>query len=171
MKIIGALVIIFSLTMIGFQAASMFSNRPKEIRRIIIGLQVLETEICYGSTALPQALLHVAKRVRGNVGELFYLASGFLTHYDGLSTSDCWEMAIEKMWGKTVMKKPEKEILMHLGKVLGQSDRSDQQKHIRLAAINLQSEEEEARSDQKKYEKMCKSLGFLGGILAVILIY
>ncbi|HBI05200.1 MAG TPA: stage III sporulation protein AB, partial [Paenibacillaceae bacterium] len=62
-------------------------------------------------------------------------------------------------------------VLLQLGQVLGQSNREDQQKHIRLALMNLKSEEDVARAQQQKYEKMCRSLGLLGGLLVVILLY
>lgn len=149
----------------------MYAHRPKEIRRLSVALQLLETEICYGSTTLPVALEHVGRRVAGEIGKIFKQTADYLLQYDGLSTMDCWEMGIEKIWPKTTMRQAEKEILLHLGKVLGKSDKLDQQKHIRLAVMNLQKEEEEARSEQQKYEKMFKSLGVLSGILAVILMY
>ena len=171
LKLVGAVIIMFSATMVGFQAASMYSHRPKEIRRLIVALQLLESEIFYGSTTLAIALDHVAKRLEGEIGLIFHTAADYLTHYDGLSTADCWEMAIEKTWSKTAMKKQEREILVHLGKVLGRSDKEDQRNHIRLAIMNLQSEEVTARDDQQKYEKMYKSLGFLCGVLVVILMY
>ncbi|RXT13776.1 stage III sporulation protein SpoIIIAB [Ammoniphilus sp. CFH 90114] len=171
LKLLGASIILFSATMIGFQVAKMYSRRPKEIRRLSVALQLLETEICYGSTTLPLALEHVGKRVQGEIGSIFRQSADYLLKYDGLSTMDCWEMGVEKTWPKTTMRQAEKEILLHLGKVLGKSDRQDQQKHIRLAVMNLKKEEEEARMDQQKYEKMCKSLGVLSGILAVILMY
>ena len=87
------------------------------------------------------------------------------------TTQECWELAIERDRKKNRHEIPEKEVLLHLGQVLGQSNREDQQKHIRLALINLKSEEQQARDNQQKYEKMCRSLGLLGGLLVVILLY
>jgi stage III sporulation protein AB len=171
LKLIGAVIVLLAGTLVGFQAAKIYSTRPKEIRRLIIGLQLLETEICYGATTLGIALNHVAQRIGDRVGDIFLRAGQYLHEYDGLSTTDCWEMAVDKTWKQTMMKNSEKEILLHLGNVLGKSDKDDQQKHLRLAVMNLTSEEQEARIEQQKYEKMCKSLGFLGGLLAVILIY
>lgn len=42
-------------------------------------------------------------------------------------------------------------------------------KHLRLALLQLKSEEDAAREDQAKYEKMSKSLGLLSAALIVIL--
>jgi stage III sporulation protein AB len=171
LKAVGAIIILFAATMIGFQAANLYAERPKEIRRLIIGLQLLDTEIYYSQLPLQQALFRVARRLRGVVGVIFQTAGEYLKNYDGLSTTDCWELAVSKTWNKTTMRKPEKEVFLTLGRVLGRSDKQDQQKHLRLAIMNLQSEEQEAKFDAQKYEKMYKSLGFLSGLLAVILMY
>ena len=69
------------------------------------------------------------------------------------------------------MKQAEQEVVLQLGSVLGVTDRSDQIKHLRLAISQLQAEETESREDQRRYEKMWKSLGVLIGALIVILMY
>lgn len=171
MKLIGACVVFVSATLIGLFAANAYAQRPREIRQLGIALQLLETEICYGAIALPIALDRVANRVRGPVGQLFKRASSHLSTEDGLSTEDSWRRAVEQIWSQTTMKKSEKEILLHLGSVLGKSEKEDQRKHIRLTLTNLQQEELTAREEQQKYEKMCRSLGILCGLLAVILMY
>ena len=48
-------------------------------------------------------------------------------------------------------------------------DRDQQQKQIKLTMVHLDREEAEAKENQLRYEKMLKSLGFLGGLLIVIL--
>ncbi|RKD25570.1 stage III sporulation protein AB [Ammoniphilus oxalaticus] len=171
MKLIGACILLFSATMLGFHTATRYAKRPQQIRELGIALQLLETEICYGATALPLALDYVSKRARGEVGRLFQQAAQRLLAEDGRSTAECWEQAVEQVWSSMTMKKAEKEIMLHLGSVLGKSEKEDQRKHIRLTLMNLQQEEMVARDEQQKYEKMCRSLGILGGILAVILMY
>jgi stage III sporulation protein AB len=64
---------------------------------------------------------------------------------------------------------PEREVMIDFGKTLGLSDRQDQLQHLRMAVANLKVEEDHARDEQVRYEKMCKTLGFLAGALLVIL--
>ena len=68
------------------------------------------------------------------------------------------------------MKAAEQSALIRLGATLGISDREDQIKHLRLAMQQLKAEEDAARDDQARYEKMWKSLGVLIAALVVILI-
>jgi stage III sporulation protein AB len=69
------------------------------------------------------------------------------------------------------MKTSEKEAFLQLGLTLGITDRDDQIKHLRLTASQLQTEELTAWEEQKRYEKMWKSLGLLSATLVVILMY
>jgi stage III sporulation protein AB len=59
--------------------------------------------------------------------------------------------------------------MLRLGTTLGISDKEDQMKHIHLALLQLAAEEDAARDDQGRYEKMWKSLGILIAVLIVIL--
>jgi stage III sporulation protein AB len=71
----------------------------------------------------------------------------------------------------TACKKNEKDIMLLLGASLGVSDREDQLRYLRLAIAQLQAEEENAIEEQKRYEKMWRSLGVLAGALIVIVMY
>ena len=70
----------------------------------------------------------------------------------------------------TAFKQGEYEIMKQFGETLGQHDLLSQQKHIRLALAHLEREEADALDRQSRYEKMLKSLGFLSGLLLVILL-
>lgn len=83
---------------------------------------------------------------------------------------DAWTLSLDDIWKKTAMKEPELEIMKQFGETLGRHDRLSQQKQIMLTLTHLEREEEEAREIQGKYEKMVRSLGFLSGLLIVILL-
>lgn len=78
---------------------------------------------------------------------------------------------MEETWPLMSLKEPEREILIDFGKTLGVSNREDQLTHLARVRTNLEVEENQARDEQLRYEKMCRSLGILGGALIVILIY
>ncbi len=168
-KLIGAAIILFSASMVGWQIGKYYAYRPLQLRALILCLQMLETEIVYGATPLSRAFVKIGHRVMKEVGHIFLTCAELLITNEGMPTQACWQSAIDKHWPATAMRKQEKEVLTSLGYVLGHSDREDQQKHLRLAVTHLRALEEEARMEQGKYEKMYKSLGFLGGLLVVIL--
>jgi stage III sporulation protein AB len=169
LKLIGASLILFAGTLIGFLQAARFADRPKQIRQLASALQRLETEIVFGRTPLPDALAHTAANAGQPVGSLFRAVADELSATDGRSFQECWDAAMRRVWPTTSMRAPELTVTLRLGSILGMSDKEDQLKHLRLAAVQLKAEEDAARDDQAKYEKMSRSLGLLLAALVVIL--
>lgn len=172
LKFGGIMLILFAGTMIGFVQAARYAARPRQIRQLLHALQRLETEISYGQTPLPEALFRISGMIPQPLSTLFERISRSLqrdSSESGETVRECWEKAVNDRWPTTAMKIPEKEALLRLGSTLGGSGREDQLKHIRLAMLQLQSEESSARDDQYRYEKLSRSLGMLGAALIVIL--
>lgn len=170
-KLIGALCVIFAGTAFGFFQANRIARRPAEIRQFILALQRLETEILYGFTPLAEALRSAGRPLDAALSRLFLRAADRMADDSGSAAEDIWIEAVEQAWPHTAMKASERDIVRQLGYTLGISDREDQIKHLRLAVNHLQAEEQAAADDRKRYEKMWKSLGLLGGSLAAILMY
>jgi len=170
-KLIGAVIILFSASMVGWQLGKYYAYRPLQLRALLLSLRLLETEIVYGVTPLHRAFVKIGHRLPSEIGQMFLTAAELLITKEGLSTQSCWQSGIEKHWTSTALRKDEKDVLTSLGFVLGNSDKEDQKKHLQLAITHLHSLEQEARAEQAKYEKMYKSLGFLSGLLVVILMF
>jgi len=170
-KLIGALLVLVSASMVGWQISRSYAKRPVQLRALLVALQMLETEIVYGLTPLQRAFVKVGQRVQKEIGNIFLSAAELLEQGGALSAEESLQKAILRHGAQTALRKQERDVLASLSQVLGSSDREDQQKHLRLAVTHLRGLEEEARAEQNKYEKMYKSLGFLGGLLVVILMF
>ncbi|WEK55592.1 MAG: stage III sporulation protein SpoIIIAB [Candidatus Cohnella colombiensis] len=172
LKFAGVILILFAGTMIGMLQAARFAARPRQIRHLLHALQRLETEISYGQTPLPEALLTIATLVPKPLAGIFEEIANSLRNQaadTGETVRQCWERTIESRWHGTAMKQVEKEAFLRLGATLGSSGRDDQLKHIRLTMVQLQTEEATAREDQMRYEKLSRTLGALAAALVVIL--
>ncbi|MBE4910459.1 stage III sporulation protein SpoAB [Bacillus luteolus] len=169
MKLLGAIIILVAATWTGFEAARHLSERPRQLRQLKAALQALEAEIMYGHVPLHEAAIHLAKQMPK---PLTWFFEGFAKKLiDGeTSVKQAWDKSLEEVWKFTALKQGEQEVLKQFGETLGQHDRNAQQKHIILALTHLEREESEAREKQARYEKMVKSLGFLTGLLLVILL-
>lgn len=170
LKLIGATLILISTTLVGIYFAKKLSDRTEQLRALQMSLQLLETEICYGATPLELAFQKMGVKDTGVISQLFTRCSYYFQSLDGASTYECWEKALTEITPKLALNKSEREWLGHFGQIVGNSDREDQQKHIQLMMTHLKNREVEAREEQLKYEKMYKTLGFLAGVLLVILL-
>lgn len=170
MKLLGAFMIVFACMMIGRLQARKLSDRPGQIRRFVRLLGQLETEISYGFTPLPDALHKLGKQSAEPFAGLLSEIARRLDKEDQ-AVLDVWQQIVERQWHRTAMRGGEKDIIVGLGSTLGTTDREDQIKHLRLAAKQLDSMEAEAAEERRKYEKMWKSLGLLGGALIAVIMY
>ncbi|MFV9510801.1 stage III sporulation protein SpoIIIAB [Tepidibacillus sp. LV47] len=171
LKLIGSTLIIAASTYGGMIIAKSYHERPKQLRYLRQGLQMLETEIAYSSRPLHLAMDLIGERIPGIIGQLFQEMGKNLRDQDAISTFECWQKAIDAIFSKTSLKIQDKQILLQYGHTLGMTDKNDQIKHIQLTIQQLETEEELARDEQKIYEKLSKNLGVLLGLLIVILMY
>lgn len=169
LKIIGSVFILLATTWAGFDAAKKLAERTKQLRQLKVSLQSLEAEIMYGHAPLKDASEHIAKQTASPLSDLFISFSQKLSDGD-TDVKRAWEESLSEIWPSTSLKEGELEILKQFGETLGQHDLITQQKHIRLTMAHLEKEEKEAVDHQVRYEKMMKSLGFLVGLLIIILL-
>lgn len=168
-KLIGAVFIIIATTWTGFEASRHLTERPRQLRQLKSALQSLEAEIMYGHTPLHEAARRLASQLSKPLSWFFESFSKKLTNSE-TTVKDAWEESLKEVWKLTALKQGEYEIMKQFGETLGRHDRFSQQKQIRLALTHLEREEADAYDKQSRYEKMMKSLGFLSGLLLVILL-
>jgi stage III sporulation protein AB len=168
-KLIGAIIIIVASTWGGFEAAKTLTARPRQLRQLKSALQSLEAEIMYGHTPLHEAARRLSAQTSKPLSQFFAAFAEKLT-YSETTVKDAWEESLKEIWKLTALKQSEFEIMKQFGETLGRHDRHSQQKQIMLTLTHLEREEADARDKQARYEKMVKSLGFLSGLLLVILL-
>ncbi|OIU71093.1 stage III sporulation protein SpoIIIAB [Rossellomorea aquimaris] len=168
-KVIGAVFILLSTSWAGFEVSKYLTERPRQLRLLKVALQSLEAEITYSHTPLHEAARKISKQLQKPVSWFFEGFSKKLTAQE-ISVKKAWEDSLDEVWKLTAFKTGEYEIMKQFGENLGKHDLITQQKHIHLALKHLEREETEAVDRQRKYEKMTKSLGFLSGLLLIILL-
>lgn len=169
MKLIGAVFIIVATTWTGFEASRHLSERPRQLRMLKSALQSLDAEIMYGHTPLHEAARRLTTQMAKPLSWFFESFASKLTSAE-TTVKIAWEESLNEIWKLTALKQGEYEIMKQFGETLGRHDRVSQQKQILLALAHLEREELDAYERQAKYEKMVKSLGFLSGLLLIILL-
>ncbi|SDK51500.1 stage III sporulation protein SpoIIIAB [Natronincola ferrireducens] len=171
LRLIFSLIIIASSSLIGNIYANGFIERTKLLASMLSTLQMLETEIIYSATPLPQLLGKVAKKSKGEIGNILEATAEILYKKEGYIFSEAWRIAIEQETTKTAFHKEDIEVLLALGNNLGISDSNDQVKHIRLTKEEIKRNYEMAIVDQGKSVKLYRNLGFLLGVTIVIVFF
>ncbi len=168
MLIIGYVGLIVGFGCLGLLKAQQIKRRPQEIREMMNALALLDTEIFWGSTPLPEAFATLKQRVEPPWGNFFAELETRLT--GGENAASAWESTIQKQWKQFSLLEDDWKIISSLGKGLGRSDRNEQHKQLELVQRHLSAVADRARDNAESKAKMWSYLGFLSGMAIVIFI-
>ena len=168
MLVIGYLSLIAGFGFLGIYKALQIKKRPQEIREMVNALALLDTEIFWGATPLPEAFAVLKERVETPWKFYFYELETRLRA--GENAASAWKNTIMSQKKKFSLLEEDWGIISSLGKGLGRSDRNEQHKQLELVQRHLDSAAARARENSESRAKMWSYLGFLGGMAMVILI-
>jgi len=131
---------------------------------------MLETEIYYSLTPLPEALSRVGKRFESEIGQFFFQVSQLMTGNEMLTADEAWKKSLNWLKENSFLTESDIDILKNFGFNLGCSDREEQIKHLKLVQQQLLHQEGNAEKEREKNERMWRHMGFWGGLLIVIIL-
>lgn len=170
-KIVGSLIVLLSSGFLGYILSSDCKKRPQQLRELQAMLQMFENQISYLSDILAEAFTRIYKSSNSEVGVFFINTVDKLKNNKSINAASAWEAAVRENIKKTALNREDEEILVSFGKILGISDLDGQIKNIRLALGQLRLQEQKAEESRIKNEGMYRSLGILGGIAVVIVLF
>ena len=170
LKIIGSIIVVTASSFIGCFLSKDCSKRPLQLKILQGLIQMLENEIRFLSSYIPDAFKRIYESVDSPAAEFFKATIENLNNDSSLNASQAWEMAISKNIYKTALNGEDRDTLVNFGKMLGNSDLEGQIKNIEFVLHQLSLQEKKAEETKRKNETLYKTLGFLGGIAVVLVL-
>ena len=171
MKVLGALLVFLACGSLGVMLAFNLTRRQEVLRELQTALQLLETEIAYTATPLPEALPRVAAKTRSPTRLLFAAAHHTLLNTFGAMASEAWSDGVKALARAAPLEEEDLAVLTDFGQGLGQGDRADQVKKLELARAQLRKLEEMAAENRVRQARVWQALGFLSGLTIILLLY
>lgn len=166
MVLLGSLILILGCGSLGLYLAARIRKRPMELRECLTALTLLDTEIFWGRTPLPEAFSILKERTDGAWKSFFLELENRLQGGEGANLA--WQGTITHQMKNFCLKPEDWQVIQDVGKGLGRSDRHEQHKQIELVKQQVVMLKEQATQWAEKQAKMWSYLGFLGGIAGVI---
>lgn len=157
-------------SLIGYLLSNRYSNRVKELQKIITSLELFETRINYTYETIPDCFNSIAKYIGGNIGNIFKRTAFYLERQNDVSTGDCFKNVIEEERVLLNLNNTDIEILKGLSVSLGQIDLDSQIKNIRLIIHTLNAQLEQAMEEKNKNFKLYRNIGVLAGMVIMIVL-
>lgn len=169
-KFIGAIIIIFSGIGFGFSKAAKEQKRLEQGIAIKRMLYLLQGEIRYGFTPLPEAILKISTKTEKEFRPFLKKVARQLDTHNEESFSKVWEQVVEEKL-KSVLYEPKfYEILKNMGETIGYLDQQMQERTILLTIEQLDDQIFLIKDQVLKNCKMYRSLGISLSVLIVIIL-
>lgn len=169
-KLVGSAMIIITTAALGLAYANRKVDRVKHINYFISAFNMLEIEIKFAMSFLPDAFRKIASSSDRKIGEIFEYAANKITDCK-TNACEAWNEAINKKIPNLCLNNDDKNIITALGSSLGETDGESQIKNIRLIVERLKNQMVKADEDKEKSEKLFKNLGVLSGLTIVIILF
>lgn len=170
LKVIGASMIITSMSAIGFYFSLLLKIRLKELRELKNDMFILKGDIRYNQTPLPEALEQIARRDTSNFKLFFQEVSAMLRESEGGTFTDIWKQNVDKNLKDTCLIGQDKEALSKFGECLGFLDKEMQMNTIDLYISQLELQINELTGVIKERTRLYNLLGIMAGVFVTIIL-
>lgn len=171
MKLLGAGLVLMASGLLGVSVAGWYAQRTRQLRGLLLGLHVLETEITHAVLELPAALDRTAQVLESPVCDLFRQAALLMRQHPDWPGPVAWRRALGHIRRRLALRDDELAALQEVGVRLGLSSAPDQARYLRLVQNRLQHYLEQAEKDQQVGVRLWRYLGLGGGLMVVLLLY
>lgn len=170
-KLIAILILFCVSTYIGFYIGETYKQRSLNLNELQKALTMLNTEVIFASTPLPEALFNISEKISKPLSDIFYNISAKLQSGEALSVYDSYSSSYMIYKDVIHFNKADLNIIEDFFKALGESGVFGQEKVFTITMENLRMNYMEAEKEAKTNIKMYRTLGLCtGAMLAIIFI-
>lgn len=154
----------------GMLFSAKLYEKVKQIEVFEKMLSLLLFNIDFMAMPLSRAMLQISGNLPNPANKLLLIAGGIMKNRPDAKASQCWKEAIDRCRKDILLNNDEIEILYSFGENMDSSEKENCVANINITLAKLKFIKEEAFSKFKKDGNMWRGMGFLVGILIVILL-
>lgn len=170
LKLIGSFIVVLATTLLGFQMAAAYRDRPRQLRQLIRALTDLQAQVEHQATPLPTALERAATRASAPSAAMFGDVAHLL-RMGGMSVSEAFATALSSLRERSALLPADLEAIQMVADTLSTMDGQHLHTQFQLSTDALRQAETLARDTGLKNARLWQYLGVLTGVILVILLY
>ena len=157
--------ILLSSSMIGRFISKKYVYRLQELEEMRNALNILKSKIKFTYEPIPEIFEEISKNTSRNISNIFQTAK---KNMNTTTANLAWKESIEQ--SESNLKKEDKQVLITLSKLLGQTDIEGQVSQIEITEKFLEGQLKDALEEKQKNEKLYTRLGTIIGLVIVIIL-
>ena len=168
-RMIGIAIAFGAAVLAGAYVGNLDNFRIRDLTQMKKALAILKAEIEFAHAPLPEALMGIAQRTAGPIGAMFLMLAERIDTDRGADVSQLWAQCVLTLAPETYFNNEDVEQFIAFGKTLGFLDKGMQIANIAIATDYINEKMVRLNESRFKSGRMYRSLGFLGGLLIVVI--
>lgn len=166
------IVLLFILcSLVGYFYGERFRKRHDNLKEVYKNLIILQNEVVYNNTPLPEALGAIAMKAKEPIKDFMMEIAFTLAEGNEGNVHSAFDKSYDKHSEEFYLQNEDKSILDDFFKALGESGVYGQEKIFKLALENLKININEASELSKKNTKLYRYLGVcFGAMISIFLL-
>ncbi|MFW5787217.1 MAG: hypothetical protein ACOC4G_02395 [Bacillota bacterium] len=170
-KICGALMILFSGTMIGWLISLRYKNRVSELRGLQLAVKIIDTEIRYKQEKFADAIYNACQNIKYPLSEIFMEISQELNKEKQGEFEALWTGIWQERQEQTNLKKSDIKIILDWGLQITSTPLAEMDSVSKNTLFRLDEAISCAGEKAEKMVKLSRYTGVLLSLLIIILFY
>lgn len=168
-KLLGAVLVLFACTVLALQHTAKKRTALQGVRELKELMIFLQQRISFHLEPLPDIVRRLCREQENGADSFLARLGEALEGQEELSFSRAWSRAVSRFAEEKGIAARARELVHALGQSLGTMDSETEADRLLNCARELETLLQEAEPALKQSEKTTRSLGFLSGVLLVIL--
>ncbi len=171
LKYLGIVVLFIICTFLGYYFGEKYRDRSYQLKEIQKAMILLNTEVVFSNTAIPQALIKISNAIANPFSQVFKTTAKLLEDGIASNVSEAFRGSYKDGSDYIRLKASDYRVLDDFFKVLGESGVVGQEKIFKLTMDSLALNTTEAEKEATINVRMYRTLGIcLGLVFAVFFI-
>lgn len=147
-----------------------WKRQYQELKELVECIRILDGQVRFCLTPLPELLREIARKRESNLGVLFGYIGQEIEKQEGEMLQDIWERVLDAEKERVSLAKEDWELFRELGKGLGYLDVEMQKRHLESNLSELSARLPEREKKYREREKVIRSFGFAAATLLLLIL-
>lgn len=170
LRLVGVLLLVAGSTGVGWKLRERLKWRLKSLYAVRQIFGMLQNEIAYSRSSLPEACRRIGNSVEEPFAGAFLAIHGEMVSNSGVPFSFSWKKHMEECLGQLPLSEEEKRVFVDFGNCIGYTDGRMQAEAIEQYVHRINLSVAELEKDMANKVRMIMSLSVMGGLLLAILL-
>ena len=167
---IGICMILAVTTLTGAYFCLREKYRLQDLRELERAMVMMESQIRFLSVPLSEVLENISYQTKGQVGMLMQETAKAMAERTGETAEQIWETVWMRYISHTYLSVDDYQSILRFGKTLGYLDQEQQKNSTELFLTELRQKCRQIEHRLEKNGRLYYSMGFLGGLMLVIVL-